>query len=66
MKLAIFYDTLWLSKYVTHEESIKAIQRIVAQTQGVFGWATLATPIVLKVKSVMFINAEMAMNGLGM
>jgi hypothetical protein len=66
MKLAIFYDKLWLSRYVTHDESIKAVQRIIAQTQGVFGWPSLITPIVLRVKSVGYIDAEMPVTGQGM
>jgi hypothetical protein len=100
MKLAIFYDQLWLANYVTHEESVNAglnliiiiiktqqirkvqflnishfkkqiikpstVRRLIAQTQGIYGWSSLTVPIVLKVVSVAFKDLNLSVNGMGL
>jgi hypothetical protein len=35
--VAIFYDRTWLAKFVTHDESVNAVKRVVANAQVVKG-----------------------------
>ena len=65
-KVAIFYDRTWLSKFVTHDESINAVKRIVANAQTIFKWPSLTFPIDLLVDSITFKDLDIPANGTGL
>ena len=65
-KLAVFYDRTWLSKFVTHDESINAVKRIVANAQTIFTWPSLTFPIDLLVDSITFKDLDIPANGTGL
>jgi hypothetical protein len=45
-----------LAKYVTDAEAVKAIGRVMANTQIIFNWPSLTVPITLQVASITFQN----------
>jgi hypothetical protein len=65
-RIAIYYDNSWLAKYVTDEESINAIRTLVANTQLIFQWPSLTTPIFLEVASIKYSNVELPAEYVGL
>jgi hypothetical protein len=65
-RIAIYYDSSWLAKYVTDEESINAIRRLVANTQLIFQLPSLTTPIFLEVASINYSNVDLPAEMTGM
>ena len=58
LKIGIIYDKNWFAKYVTHEESINAARRVVANSQILFRCPSLTVPIQLEVASITFQNID--------
>ena len=49
MRLAMYYDRNFKTKYVTASESVNAMRRVVAQAQNIYYWPSLTVRIRLNV-----------------
>ena len=55
-RIAVYYDSTWLAKYLTDAESINAARRVIANSQIIFRWPSLTIPIILEVASIKYHN----------